>query len=154
MGDQPDDVNALDAEIEVLRRRTEDLLQELERRVETRVDDAKRGVERVKKGLSRARELTDVRAQARSHPRAAAALGAGTLALAGLGVWLVVTRRAQNRRLLRRVQRRGQAYRALFADPERALGPRGPSLQRRLITAVLVAAATGLTRRLLMPKMR
>jgi hypothetical protein len=154
MGDQPDDVSALDAEIEGLRRRTEDLLQELERRVETRVDGAKRGVERVKQGITRARELTDVRAQARSHPRTAAALGAGTLAVAGLGVWFVVARRADNRRLLRRVQRRGQAYRALFADPERALGPRGPSLQRRLLTAVVIAAATSLTRRLLMAKMR
>src|SRR5262249_31790343 len=78
MGKHPDDdlkkpppgeeVDAVEREIDVLRRRTEDLLAELDVRVETRLDRAKAGVDKVKQGLTRARELADVRAQARAHP--------------------------------------------------------------------------------------
>jgi hypothetical protein len=154
MGKHPaDDVKQIDAverEIDVLRQRTEDLLAELERRVETRVDGARRGVERVKEGWSRAKELTDVPAQVRAHPRTAAGLGVGTLALAGFGVWLFLSRRSDERRLVRRVQRRAGAYRALLADPGRALAERGPSLRKRILGAILIAAATSVTRRLIL----
>jgi hypothetical protein len=154
MGKHPvDDVVEVDAvqrEIDVLRQRTEDLIAELERRVETRVDGAKRRVERVKEGLSRAREFGDVPAQVRAHPRAAAGVGVGTLALAGLGVWWLLARRAEERRFVRRVQRRAGAYRDLLANPERALEERGPSLKKRLVGAILIALATSMTKRLIM----
>jgi hypothetical protein len=147
MGKQPaNDVAQIDAverEIDVLRQRTEELITELERRVESRRD----GARRVKLELQR---LTDVRA----HPRAAAGLGAGTLVAVGVGIWFLATRRAENRTLARRVRRRAVAYRALLADPERALRPRGPALSKRLLAAVLVAAATTLTKRVFAAQMR
>ncbi len=155
MGKHPTDdvseVDSIEREIDVLRRRTEDLLGELERRVETRVDTARRSVERVRSGIGRARELADVPVrQVREHPRVAAGVGAGTLVLVGVGVYFIVwSRRAEDRKLLRRMQRRARAYRALLADPERALAPRGPSVGRRLVGAVLVAAATTLTKRMI-----
>jgi hypothetical protein len=144
MGKDPiDHVGAAEREIDVLRQRTEDLLAELERRMETRVD-------RVKQRAARARELVDVPGQLRAHPTAAAGVGVGTLALAGVGVWWLLVRRADRRRFVRRVQRRAGAYRALLAHPEHALEERGPRLGRRLLGAILIAAATSVTRRLIL----
>ena len=151
MGDHAtDDVNQVDdveKEIDTLRQRTEDLIAELEHRVGGTLDRAKSGVDRVKAGMVRARELADVPTQVRAHPRAAAGVGAGTLALLGLGAWLLFSRRAQDRRMARRFRRRAHAYRELLAHPELALAPRGPSLSQKLITAIAVTAATQLLKR-------
>ena len=72
------------------------------------------------------------------------------LGLFGLGVWWLLARRADQRRLSRRLQRRAHAYRALLAHPERALAERGPSLRKRLFGAILIAAAASMTKRLIL----
>jgi hypothetical protein len=140
----PEEADAMEREIDVLRQRTEDLIAELERRVNGTVERAKDGVERVKAGIERARELGDVPAQVRAHPRTAAGIGAGTVALVGFGIWIFVSRRAEDRRMSNRVRRRAQAYRALLADPERALAAREPSMRRKIITALIITASTQL----------
>jgi hypothetical protein len=142
------EVDAAEREIDVLRRRTEDLIGELERRVGGTVDRAKLGVDRIKVSVSRARQMADVPTQVRAHPAAAATIGAGTISLGGLILWRLFLRRAQDRRLPKRLSRRLRAYRALLADPESALTERGPSLRRRLVTALVMTAATTLMRRL------
>jgi hypothetical protein len=151
MGKDPIDVKEIDSverEIDALRARTEALLAELEQRVSENVERARGRVDRVKSGLRRAREITDVPAQARAHPRAAAGVGAGTTIAIGLGVWFLVARWRHGRQLSTRFRRRASAYRALLADPERALAPRVPSLGRKLLTALLVTLATTVVRRL------
>jgi hypothetical protein len=148
MGKQPpDDVNDMEREIDTLRVRIQDLIGELERRV----DGAKETVARVKSGLERARHVTDLPAQ---HPGATAGVGLGALALIGLGVWGLWRRYAERRRLLPRMKRQAQAYRALVTHPERALATRDPPVGRRLLIAIAITAATTLTRRLLAAKMR
>ena len=57
-------------------------------------------------------------------------------------------RLVRERQLSTRIRRRASAYRALLADPQRALAPRGPSLGRKLFTALFIALASTVVRRL------
>jgi ElaB/YqjD/DUF883 family membrane-anchored ribosome-binding protein len=141
MGQVPDDldeIGAVAAEVDGLRERTQSIVVELERRLRARAA-------RVRDGYARVRHAVDVRAHIAEHPRVAIGIGAVTALALGLAVWLAVARAREARRPMNRLRGRMHAYRALLADPERALHPR-PSLGKTLLTAVLVAGATSIVR--------
>src|SRR6478735_3688496 len=119
MGKRPghdvnDDLHAVESEIDHLRARTQELIVELERRVQDRLSGARETVARVKHAV-------DVRAQVKEHPRAAAGIGGGTLVAAGIATWLLVARARRRQRLLPRMQRKAYALGAVLRDPERHL---------------------------------
>ena len=150
MGKSPtDDVkrqesDALEREIDSLRQRTQDLIAELEHRV----DRVKDRVEAVKDRAMQVKDFAkNVPAQLRAHPKTVAGVSTGTLALAGLGIWLFIRRRIEERRFSNRMLHRARGYRALLADPHRALHAREP-IGKRLLAAVLVAGATTIVRSL------
>ena len=70
MGQVPDDLNdeipAVEAEVDALRERTQQIVAELERRLRARAAQARTTIERV-------RRATDVRAQIKAHPGVTAA---------------------------------------------------------------------------------
>jgi hypothetical protein len=143
MGRVPDDLNEIDAveaEVDTLRDRTQRLVAELERRLRARAGKAKHALERV-------RHVADLRAQLQEHP--VLTISASTVAAVALGVgaYFVVARIVERRRPTRRLRARFAAYRALLADPRRALHPREP-LAKRLVQAVLIAGATTIVRSL------
>jgi hypothetical protein len=78
----------------------------------------------------------------REHPGAAASLGVA----AAIGIYLVAARR-RDEPPIARLRRRGRAYRAFLADPERLLR-RHPSLGRQLLGAALAAAVTTVVRQI------
>lgn len=142
MGQASDDLKeagAVEAEVDTLRRRTEDIVAELERRLRERAGQAKHT-------LARVRHAADVRAQVREHP--AITIGVSTVAALalGIGIYAVVVRVREARRPQNRLRARLAAYRALLAEPGRALRKREP-LGRRLLSAALVAAATTIARK-------
>ena len=142
MGKDADDLGenlvAAEREVDELRERTQSLVEELERRVHARVDSARGAVERVK-------QIANLPAQLRAHPRASAGIGAGTVVVAGLGIWYLVAQRRREQRPLARVRRRAAAYRQILADPEGVLRKQEP-IGRRLIGAIIVTFATVLVR--------
>jgi hypothetical protein len=138
-----DDVGQIDEvkrEIDTLRERTQSVAMALQDRLFAR----KRQVSDLVGQLKRA---TDVRMQIKRHPVAASSTGTATLLGAGLVAYLAYRRWKRERSLGRRIARRAHAYRALLADPERALRPRNP-VGKRLLGAVLSAAATAVTQAL------
>jgi ElaB/YqjD/DUF883 family membrane-anchored ribosome-binding protein len=143
MGQVPDDLNdgevpAIEAEVDTLRERTQQIVAELERRLRARARQAKDTIARVKR-------VTDVRAQIKAHP--GITIGVATVAAIalGIGVWVVVARRLEARRPLNRLMARARGYRALLADPHRALRKKEP-IGGRVLAAVLIAGATTLVR--------
>lgn len=141
MGQVPDDLNEIDAveaEVDALRDRTQRLVAELERRLRARAASAKTTFERVKHAV-------DVKAQLHEHP--GVTIGVSTVAAValGIGVYVVVVRLVERRRPINRLKARAFAYRALLADPWRALRKKEP-LGKRILAAVLVAGATTLAR--------
>jgi ElaB/YqjD/DUF883 family membrane-anchored ribosome-binding protein len=143
MGQVPDDlkqITAVEAEVDALRERTQQLVAELERRLRARAARAKDAFERV-------RRLADVRAQFQAHPVTTIGVSAGVALALGLGVYFIVSRRREARRPINRLRGRLQAYRALLADPGRALRRRGEEpLAKRLVIAMLMAGATSIVR--------
>jgi hypothetical protein len=135
MGKVPHDVEvpAIAAEVDTLRERTQAIVGELEQRLRTRV-------ERSRHALERMRHVVDIRAQLREHPALLFSVG---VALLGIGVAVVVWRVRTARRPLPRLRARLAAYRALVGNPERVMQP---SLGKRLLGAILIAAATTVTR--------
>jgi hypothetical protein len=131
---------AVETEIDQLRARTQQLISELERRIQDKVTGTRETVARV-------RHAVDVRAQLKEHPRAAAGLGAGTLIALGVGAWFLVARAREQRRLVPRVQRKALALGAMLRDPERYIARKEP-VGRRVLGAVLVTAATVVIRAL------
>ncbi|MGZ3426801.1 MAG: hypothetical protein ACXVCV_09145, partial [Polyangia bacterium] len=88
MGQVPDDLNdgeipAIEAEVDTLRERTQQIVAELERRLRARAQQATDTIARVKR-------VTDVRAQIKAHP--GITIGVATVAAIalGIGVWVVV----------------------------------------------------------------
>jgi ElaB/YqjD/DUF883 family membrane-anchored ribosome-binding protein len=145
MGQAPtDDVKALGAverEVDLLRERTETLIEELERRIGSSMDRARATVNKVKHAV-------DVPTHVRTYPRASAGIGVGTAVAIGLGIWMSVRRRREANRPMNRMRRKAIALRAILADPERVLrGGREP-IGRRVLGAVLVTAATVVVRAL------
>jgi hypothetical protein len=142
MGKIPvDDVkaDAIEREIDTLRQRTQDLIVELEDRVG-----------RVKNRVVHVKELArDVPSQLRSHAKTVAGVGTGTLAMIGVGVWLLLRKRNQERRFSNRMLRRARGYRALIADPQRALAAREPALGQKLMAALVITAAATVVRKLI-----
>jgi ElaB/YqjD/DUF883 family membrane-anchored ribosome-binding protein len=141
MGKVPDDLKALpamDAEIGVLRDRTQQLVAELERRLRARAAG-------VKHTIARVRRVTDVKAQLRENPALAIGLSAVVAIALGAGVYVLVSRQLAARRPLNRLKGRVLAYRALLAHPHRALHPREP-IGKQVIAAVLLAGATTIVR--------
>jgi hypothetical protein len=134
------ELQAVETEVDQLRRRTQELITELERRVQERVANAKHTFARV-------RHAVDVKAQVREHPRAAAGIGGGSLIAVGLGTWFVLHRLREQRRFVPRLERRARALGAFFSDPERHLSKKEP-VGRRVLGAVLATAATMLVRAL------
>jgi ElaB/YqjD/DUF883 family membrane-anchored ribosome-binding protein len=138
MGQVPDDLKdelpAAEAEIDALRDRTQQIVAELERRLRARATQAKDTIGRIKRA-------TDVRAQLQAHPRVV--IGASSMAAIalGLGVYIAVARMVERRRPMNRLKAHLHGYKALLADPYRALRKRDP-IGKRLIAAVLIAGAT------------
>jgi ElaB/YqjD/DUF883 family membrane-anchored ribosome-binding protein len=150
MGQVPDDLNEISTvagEVESLRERTQSLVAELEKRLRARASRARELVDRTRYTIGRVRDVTDVRKQLREHPTLTIGIAsAATLAL-GLGVYFVVARRTERGKPLNRLRARVAGYRALLADPHRALH-RHEALGTRLIKAVIVAGAVTITRAL------
>ena len=146
MGQVPDDLNdeipAVEAEVDALRDRTQQLVAELERRLRARAAKAKDTIARVKR-------VTDVRAQLHEHPRAAIGISVGASLALGVGVYFVVARMIERRKPINRLKSHLYAYKALLADPHRALRKKEP-LGKRLVAAVLIAGATTLVKSLSM----
>jgi ElaB/YqjD/DUF883 family membrane-anchored ribosome-binding protein len=144
MGQVPDDLSdeipAVEAEVDALRDRTQQIVAELERRVRARAAQAKETFAKVKRA-------TDVRAQIKAHPRITVGVSAAATIALGLGVWISIARARERRRPLNRLKGRLYAYKALLADPHRALHAREP-IGKRLLAAVLVAGATTIVRSL------
>jgi ElaB/YqjD/DUF883 family membrane-anchored ribosome-binding protein len=138
MGQVPDDLKeeipAVEAEVDALRDRTQQIVAELERRLRARAAQAKSTFERVKRA-------TDVRAQFKEHPGLTIGVSSVAAIALGLGVYVVVARMLEARRPLNRLKGRMYAYKALLAEPHRALRKREP-LGKRLLAAVLIAGAT------------
>jgi hypothetical protein len=143
MGPDPNDVKELDQiqhEVDSLRKRTEALVGELERRLRGTVDGARQAVERVK-------HAANLPARIREHPRATAGAGIALLA-AGVGFVLLLQRRiVMRRRLVTRSRTYFTALGHLLGDPARALR-RGPALGERLLGAAAVALVSTLVRSL------
>jgi hypothetical protein len=152
MGQAPgDDVKraaAVEREVDELRERTQALLEELERRVREGVDRAKGTAARVKRAVDVRAQLRRLPGAIERHPLVAGGVGLGGAVAIGLGVWLAVERRREARRPMTRLRRRAATWRALVADPRRALSTE-PRIWRRVLTAVLVTAATALARNLI-----
>jgi ElaB/YqjD/DUF883 family membrane-anchored ribosome-binding protein len=144
MGQVPDDLNdeipAVEAEVDTLRDRTQQIVAELERRLRSRAAQAKETIARVKRA-------TDVRAQMKAHPRITIGVSAAASIALGVGVYVVVVRMLERRKPLNRLKGRLYAYRALLADPHRALHRREP-MGKRLLAAVLIAGATTIVKSL------
>jgi ElaB/YqjD/DUF883 family membrane-anchored ribosome-binding protein len=144
MGEVPDDLKlaipAVDAEVEALRERTQSLVAELERRLRARATQAKDAIDRVKR-------VADVRAQIAAHPRITAGVGSAAAIALAVGVYVAVARARARRRFVPRMKSRLQAYKALLAEPQRALHKHEP-LGKRIIAAVLIAGATTIVRSL------
>ncbi|HEY7953899.1 MAG TPA: hypothetical protein VII38_01365 [Polyangia bacterium] len=132
--------NAVEREVDELRLRTQSLVEELERRIRSRVDGAKDAVDRIKHAV-------DVKAQLRENPAIAISIGAGALIAIGLGTWFLIDRGLKRNRPMARIRRQASALGTLVAHPERALRPREP-LGRRLIGAIVITASTVLVRKL------
>jgi hypothetical protein len=148
MGQVPDDLNEIpgvEAEIDTLRVRTQSIVAELERRLRGRATRARQIVDRARGTIERLRAAGDVRLQLREHPGIAIGVGTAAAAALGVGIYFIVTRQLERRKPVNRLRARLAAYRALLADPERALRPREP-LGRRLLAATLIAGATTLVR--------
>ena len=144
MGQVPDDLSeeipAVEAEVDALRDRTQQIVAELERRLRARASQAKETIAKVKRAA-------DVRRQIAEHPRIAIGVSAAATIALGLGVWIAIARVRARRRPLNRLKSHLHGYRALLADPHRALHPREP-IGKRIIAAVLVAGATTIVRSL------
>lgn len=138
MGQVPDDLKdelpAVEAEIDGLRERTQQIVAELERRLRARAAQAKHTIERV-------RHAVDVRAQIKEHPGVTIAVSSVAAIALGVGVYVVVVRMIERRKPMNRLKGRLYAYKALLAEPHRALRKKEP-LGKRLLAAVLIAGAT------------
>ncbi|MCA1665392.1 MAG: hypothetical protein LC659_14200 [Myxococcales bacterium] len=144
MGQIPDDLNeeipAVEAEVDALRERTQQIVAELERRLRARAAQAKTTIARVKRA-------TDVRAQLKAHPRVTIGVSSMAAIALGLGVYVTVARMLERRKPMNRLKGRLYAYKALLADPHRALRKKEP-VGKRLIAAVLIAGATTIVKAL------
>jgi hypothetical protein len=138
MGQVPDDVNAEVAEVDALRERTQSLVAELEYRLRARAAQAKETLAKVKR-------VTDVRAQIAAHPRLTVGLSTAAAVAIGFGVYVAVARARARNKAWPRLTARLRGYRALLAEPHRALYKREP-IGRRLLAAVLIAGATTIVR--------
>lgn len=137
MGQVPDDLNeipAIEAEVDTLRDRTQQLVAELERRLRSRAAQAKHTFERVKR-------VTDVKRQIHEHPGITIGVSSAAAVALGIGVYVVVARMLEARKPINRLRGRVQGWRALLAEPHRALRKKEP-IGKRLIAAVLIAGAT------------
>lgn len=138
MGQVPDDLNdeipAVEAEVDALRDRTQQIVAELERRLRARAAQAKDTIARVKRA-------TDVKAQIKAHPRITIGVSSVAAIALGLGVYVSVVRMLERRKPMNRLKGRLYAYKALLADPHRALHKKEP-IGKRLLAAVLIAGAT------------
>jgi ElaB/YqjD/DUF883 family membrane-anchored ribosome-binding protein len=146
MGQVPDDLNdpneldAVEAEVDQLRDRTQRLVAELERRLRSRAARAREAFEKVK-------EVADLPQQLRRHPVVAIGVSTTAAVALGLGVYVVVVRIMAARRPMARLRARASELRGLLGDGLRRRPP-PPRLGARLISAVLVAGATTIARAL------
>jgi len=144
MGQVPDDLKdelpAVEAEIDGLRERTQQIVAELERRLRARAAQAKHTIERV-------RHAADVRARIKEHPGVTIVVSSVAAVALGVGVYVVVVRMIERRKPMNRLKARLYAYKALLAEPSRALRKKEP-LGKRLLAAVLIAGATTIVKSL------
>ena len=146
MGKVPDDLSlaipAVEAEVDALRERTQSIVAELERRLRARAAQARDTIDRVKR-------ITDVKAQIQAHPRITAGVTSAAAIALAIGVYVAVARARARRRPLNRLKAKMYAYKALLAEPHRALHKREP-MGKRLLAAVLIAGATTIVKGLSM----
>jgi hypothetical protein len=102
---------------------------------------------KAKETFAKVRRAADVRAQIKAHPGITIGVSAAATIALGLGVWITIARARERRRPLNRLKGRIIAYRALLANPHRALHHHEP-IPKRLLAAVLVAGATTIVRSL------
>jgi hypothetical protein len=144
MGQVPDDLSdeipAVEAEVGALRDRTQQIVAELERRLRARATQAKETFARVKRA-------TDVRAQMKAHPGIAIGVSAAATIALGFGIWITIARSRERRRPINRLKGRLFAYKALLANPHRAL-IKQEHLGKRVLAAVLIAGATAIVKSL------
>lgn len=138
MGQVPDDLKneipAVEAEVDALRERTQQIVAELERRLRARAAKAKDTFERVK-------YVADVPSRLKEHPGVTIAVSSVAAVALGIGVYFVAARMIERRKPINRLKGRLYAYKALLAEPHRALYKKEP-IGKRLIAAVLIAGAT------------
>ena len=138
MGQVPDDLKneipAVAAEVDALRERTQQIVAELERRLRARVAQAKDTFERVK-------YVADVPSRMKEHPGVTIVVSSAAAVALGIGVYFVVARVIERRKPINRLKGRLRAYKALLAEPHRALRKKEP-IGKRLLAAVLIAGAT------------
>jgi hypothetical protein len=132
------EIEGVEAEVDALRDRTQQIAAELERRLRARAAQAKHTIARVK-------DAVDVKRQISLHPRVMIGVSSVAAIALGLGVYVTVSRMLAARKPMNRLRGRMHAYRALLADPDRALRKKEP-IGKRLLTAVLVAGATTIVR--------
>ncbi len=122
----PGDVGRVAGEIDVLRNELGGLVAELDRR---------------------RHEALDVRLQVSKHPLTVAAIATVSALVLGGAIALVVRGRRQQRRPTVRARQTRRALARLFEHPDRVAAE--PSIANKVATAVVVAVATALAKRLL-----
>lgn len=92
--DDVGELSAVEREIDALRERTEELLGELDERIDDRLGRARTSVRRVRSRIERVRHAVDLPAQARAHPNIAVAIGVGASLAGGALVYRLLSARA------------------------------------------------------------
>jgi len=138
--DPAKELEGVEAEVDALRDRTQQIAAELERRLRARAAQAKDTFVRVKNAV-------DVKRQLRLHPQVAIGVSSAAAIALGIGVYVAVSRMLASRKPINRLRGRMNAYRALLADPHRALRKKEP-IGKRLLAAVLIAGATTIVKNL------
>ncbi len=154
MGQEPgDDVSrstalvVVEHEVDDLRRRTQELLEELERRVHDGVERARSAVDQVKRVVDVRAHARWIRARASEQPILFGAAGAIAVGGIGLGIFALLQARAKRNHPAARLRRRLGVYRTLLLEPHRALDKR-PNILRAVVSALLTAAVSTLAKNL------
>jgi hypothetical protein len=146
MGQVPDDLNeipAVEKEVDALRERTQHLVAELERRLRARAGQARELVANTQATMERVRHAVDLKAQFREHKGAFIGAGGAAAVALGVGVYFAVARMMERRKPMNRLMSRAEGYRALLADPHRAMRKQEPFV-KRLVSSLIIAGATSI----------
>ena len=138
-------IGEVEREVDELRLRTQELIEELELRLHEKLDSARATAERFKRALDVPAQLRALPGRVRAHPLPAVGIGLGVaLAISG-GIFLGVSRRRAAQRPMARARRRVDSWRQGLVHVGGARMRQEP-IARRLLQAVLITAATVLVR--------